>query len=50
MYAWTDRDEGDQYVQKKPQLVQQKDGKMVVVDGPRTLQFMYNAFYWYELL
>jgi POT family proton-dependent oligopeptide transporter len=38
---------GDQYVQQKPQLVQRKNGEMVVVDGSRTLQFLYNAYYWY---
>lgn len=37
---------GDQYVQKVPQLVRQNNGNWVIVDGPRTLQFMYNAYYW----
>jgi POT family proton-dependent oligopeptide transporter len=37
---------GDQYPQEKPRLVRQKDGKLTVVDGSRTLQFLYNAFYW----
>ncbi|KAE9567344.1 hypothetical protein CGMCC3_g16517 [Colletotrichum fructicola] len=38
---------GDQYKQKPPQLVRQKDGLPAVVDGTRTLQFLYNAFYWF---
>ncbi|KAK0666769.1 putative peptide transporter [Cercophora samala] len=38
---------GDQYMQAKPQLVRQKNGSLVVVDGPRTLQFIYNAYYWF---
>ncbi|KAF3799835.1 putative peptide transporter ptr2 [Colletotrichum gloeosporioides] len=38
---------GDQYKQKTPQLVRQKDGLPAVVDGTRTLQFLYNAFYWF---
>lgn len=38
---------GDQYVQRKPQLVQQKDGTLGIVDGSRTIQFLYNAFYWF---
>ncbi|KAI8157007.1 hypothetical protein K4K49_005986 [Colletotrichum sp. SAR 10_70] len=37
----------DQYKQKPPQLVRQKDGLPAVVDGTRTLQFLYNAFYWF---
>lgn len=37
---------GDQYVQRKPQLEQREDGKKVIVDGPMTLTFMYNAYYW----
>ncbi|TDZ61176.1 Peptide transporter PTR2 [Colletotrichum trifolii] len=38
---------GDQYTQKKPQLIRQKGGTLAVVDGTRTLQFLYNAFYWF---
>ncbi|KEZ41454.1 hypothetical protein SAPIO_CDS7590 [Scedosporium apiospermum] len=38
---------GDQYVQKKPQLVQSENGARVIVDGPRTIQLMYNAYYWF---
>ncbi|GAB1319782.1 peptide transporter ptr2 [Madurella fahalii] len=38
---------GDQYVQRKPQLVRQKDGTLSIVDGSRTIQFLYNAFYWF---
>ncbi|KAF4830196.1 Peptide transporter PTR2 [Colletotrichum tropicale] len=38
---------GDQYKQKPPQLVRPKDGLPAVVDGTRTLQFLYNAFYWF---
>ncbi|PGH27485.1 hypothetical protein AJ80_00725 [Polytolypa hystricis UAMH7299] len=38
---------GDQYPQKKPQLVRQKNGDLAIVDGARTLQFLYNAFYWF---
>ncbi|KAK4174684.1 putative peptide transporter [Triangularia setosa] len=38
---------GDQYMQTKPQLVRQKNGNLVIVDGPRTLQFIYNAYYWF---
>lgn len=37
---------GDQYVQKKPQLLRQKDGQCVIVDGTRTLQLLYNLYYW----
>jgi POT family proton-dependent oligopeptide transporter len=37
---------GDQYPQRKPQLVRQKNGELAVVDSSRTLQFLYNAFYW----
>ncbi|KAL1844005.1 hypothetical protein VTJ49DRAFT_6409 [Mycothermus thermophilus] len=38
---------GDQYPQGKPRVVRQKDGKLAVVDSSRTIQFMYNAFYWF---
>ncbi|KAK3997948.1 putative peptide transporter [Cladorrhinum sp. PSN332] len=38
---------GDQYLQAKPRLVRQAKGDLVIVDGPRTLQFMYNAYYWF---
>ncbi|KAL2133427.1 hypothetical protein VTI74DRAFT_2353 [Chaetomium olivicolor] len=37
---------GDQYPQRKPQIIQQKNGKLAVVDASRTIQFLYNAFYW----
>jgi len=37
---------GDQYPQGKPQVVRQKDGKLAVVESSRTIQFLYNAFYW----
>jgi len=37
---------GDQYIQRKPQLLVRKDGQRVIVDGPKTLQFIYNAYYW----
>jgi hypothetical protein len=37
---------GDQYVQKKPQLSRQKNGEHVIVDGTRTLQALYNLYYW----
>ena len=26
----------------------QKNGQKVIVDGPKTLQFIYNAYYWYS--
>ncbi|KAI1908922.1 peptide transporter ptr2 [Ophidiomyces ophidiicola] len=38
---------GDQYIQRKPQLVQRKNGNLVVVDGTRTLQFIFNAYFWF---
>ncbi|KAI4146594.1 MAG: hypothetical protein L6R39_003406 [Caloplaca ligustica] len=38
---------GDQYVQKKPQLLRRKNGEYVVVDGTRTLQLLYNLYYWF---
>ncbi|KAL2257918.1 hypothetical protein VTK26DRAFT_8974 [Humicola hyalothermophila] len=38
---------GDQYVQQKPRVIRQKDGKLAVVDGSRTIQFLFNAFYWF---
>ncbi|KAK4124396.1 oligopeptide transporter [Parathielavia appendiculata] len=37
---------GDQYAQKKPRVVRQKNGKLAVVNGSRTIQFLFNAFYW----
>ncbi|KAK3290960.1 oligopeptide transporter [Chaetomium fimeti] len=37
---------GDQYKHKKPQLIRQKNGELAVIDGSRTIQFLYNAFYW----
>lgn len=30
----------------QPRVVGQKNGKFAIVDGSRTLQFLYNAFYW----
>jgi len=38
---------GDQYPQKKPRVIRQKNGELAVVDGSRTIQLIYNAFYWY---
>ncbi|KAI4247378.1 MAG: hypothetical protein L6R42_009636, partial [Xanthoria sp. 1 TBL-2021] len=38
---------GDQYVQKKPQLLRHKNGEHVIVDGTRTLQLLYNLYYWF---
>ncbi|RYP40351.1 hypothetical protein DL767_001763 [Monosporascus sp. MG133] len=38
---------GDQYVQKKPQMIRQRSGDFAIVDGQRTLQFLYNTFYWF---
>jgi len=38
---------GDQYPQQKPRVVRQKNGELAIVDGSRTIQFIYNAFYWY---
>ncbi|KAK3332275.1 POT family-domain-containing protein [Cercophora scortea] len=38
---------GDQYVQQKPQLIRRRNGKVVIVDGERTLQLMYNLYYWF---
>ncbi|KAF1984275.1 oligopeptide transporter [Aulographum hederae CBS 113979] len=38
---------GDQYVQKKPQLVRQKNGELAIVDGTRTLQLIYNLYFWF---
>ncbi|KAK3346085.1 oligopeptide transporter [Lasiosphaeria hispida] len=38
---------GDQYPQQKPRVVRQKNGDLAIVDGPRTIQFIYNAFYWF---
>ncbi|KAL2198321.1 oligopeptide transporter [Corynascus similis CBS 632.67] len=37
---------GDQYSQEKPQVVCRRDGKLAIVDGSRTIQFLFNAFYW----
>ncbi|KAI1503136.1 major facilitator superfamily domain-containing protein [Biscogniauxia marginata] len=37
----------DQYDRERHQLLQQNDGTAVIVDGDRTLQFMYNAYYWF---
>lgn len=38
---------GDQYAQQKPQLARRKNREMVIIDGPQTLQFMYNAYFWF---
>ncbi|KAL2268417.1 hypothetical protein VTJ83DRAFT_3263 [Remersonia thermophila] len=38
---------GDQYPQGKPRVVRQGDGTLAVVDSSRTIQFLYNAFYWF---
>ncbi|KAI4097054.1 MAG: hypothetical protein LQ339_006848 [Xanthoria mediterranea] len=38
---------GDQYIQKKPQLLRHKNGELVIVDGTRTLQLLYNLYYWF---
>lgn len=38
---------GDQCLQKKPQLLWQKNEEYVIVDGTRTLQLLYNLYYWY---
>ncbi|KAH7084353.1 oligopeptide transporter [Paraphoma chrysanthemicola] len=38
---------GDQLPQTKPRVVRQKNGKLAVVDSSRTLQLLYNAFYWF---
>ncbi|CAO2658288.1 Nn.00g060110.m01.CDS01 [Neocucurbitaria sp. VM-36] len=38
---------GDQLPKTKPQVVFQKNGKLAVVDSSRTLQLIYNAFYWF---
>lgn len=37
---------GDQYIQKKPQLLRHENGEVVIVDGTRTLQLLYNLYYW----
>ena len=37
---------GDQYVQKRPQFVQRKNGDIVIIDSKRTLTFIYNLYYW----
>ncbi|KAL8996292.1 MAG: hypothetical protein Q9169_004178 [Polycauliona sp. 2 TL-2023] len=39
--------EGDQYAQKKPQLSRHKNGEFTIVDGTRTLQLLYNLYYWF---
>ncbi|KAF1828645.1 oligopeptide transporter [Decorospora gaudefroyi] len=38
---------GDQLPKHKPQVVCQKNGKLAVVNGSRTLQLLYNTFYWF---
>lgn len=37
---------GDQYVQKKPKLVLQKNGELAIIDATRTVQLIYNIYYW----
>ncbi|TLD39696.1 putative peptide transporter [Venturia nashicola] len=38
---------GDQYIQKKAKLVTQKNGKLAIVDATRTVQLIYNIYYWF---
>ncbi|UPX19242.1 peptide transporter ptr2 [Ascochyta rabiei] len=38
---------GDQLPKYKPQVVVQKDGTLAVENAARTLQLLYNAFYWF---
>lgn len=38
---------GDQYVQQKPMLKIKNDGSRVIVDGGRTLQLIYNLYFWF---
>lgn len=37
---------GDQYVQKKAKLVMQKNGELAIIDATRTVQLIYNIYYW----
>ena len=37
---------GDQYAMDTPKTIMRCDGTLAVVDGTRTLQFLYNAYYW----
>ncbi|KAF2019953.1 oligopeptide transporter [Aaosphaeria arxii CBS 175.79] len=37
---------GDQLPKKKPHVARQKNRNLAIVDGARTLQLLYNAFYW----
>lgn len=43
----TDIIPADQYPQQKPRVVRQKNGELAVIETSRTLQLVYNAFYWY---
>ncbi|KAK2751173.1 peptide transporter ptr2 [Myotisia sp. PD_48] len=38
---------GDQYIQRKPQVVRNKNGEIVLIDGKITLQLLYNVYYWF---
>lgn len=40
---------GDQYREnhKEGRVIRLKNGKLAIADGSRTIQFIYNAFYWY---
>ncbi|KAK5659573.1 hypothetical protein OQA88_775 [Cercophora sp. LCS_1] len=40
---------GDQYRenQKEPRVIRLKNGTLAIADGSRTIQFIYNAFYWF---
>ncbi|EMD85234.1 hypothetical protein COCC4DRAFT_76455 [Bipolaris maydis ATCC 48331] len=38
---------GDQLPQGQPQVVRRKDGKLAIIDSSRTLQFLFNGFYWF---
>lgn len=37
---------GDQYVQRKPRLVMRRNGELAIVDATRTVQLIYNIYYW----
>ncbi|KAE9973412.1 hypothetical protein EG327_009099 [Venturia inaequalis] len=38
---------GDQYVQRKAKLVMQKNGELAIIDATRTVQLIYNIYYWF---
>ena len=38
----------DQYPQQKARVVRRKNGELGIVDGSRTIQFIYNALMWYR--